>query len=114
MDDNANIYKRLKFISDTTTASPKGITIQFNKLIAKLNTGANKKINLFAVAGIIASLNNNFTPSARGCNNPKNPTILGPFLRCIAPNIFLSANVKNATLIKIGNNIKINSITIDI
>ena len=34
---------------------------------------------------------NNFKASAILWNKPKGPTILGPFLRCMAPNTFLSA-----------------------
>ena len=41
-----------------------------------------------------------------GCNKPYNPTTLGPFLNCIDPNIFLSANVKYATESSKGTIIK--------
>ena len=43
---------------------------------------------------VIVSLLNNFTPSAIGCSNPYTPTTFGPFLNCIDPKTFLSANVK--------------------
>ncbi len=42
---------------------------------------------------MISSLKNNFIPSAKGCNNPKGPALLGPLLSCKMAATFLSANV---------------------
>ena len=47
---------------------------------------------------------NNLTPSASGCSIPYIPTTLGPFLLWLYPSIFLSANVRYATDIRIGTN----------
>src|SRR5689334_13372937 len=44
----------------------------------------------------MVSLPINLKPSAKACNNPKIPIILGPLLRCIEAKIFLSNKVKNA------------------
>lgn len=55
------------------------------KIIQKLSANPNvrgaiirKKI-LFLLKGTNISLVNNFTASAKGCNTPRNPTLLGPF-----------------------------------
>jgi len=72
---------------------PKGITIQDTKLNTNINNGAKRKMFEFEVLGIKSSLVNNFKPSANGCNNPKIPTIFGPFRLCAAAIIFRSANV---------------------
>ena len=52
------------------------------------------KMVLSAPPGITVSFTKSLKPSANGCNNPKAPITLGPRRRCIAPKIFLSANVK--------------------
>jgi hypothetical protein len=82
------------FVSEITIFNPKGITTHPISDSRKLTIGANKKILVLAVLGKIVSLANNFNPSASGCNNPKTPITFGPLRRCIAPIIFLSANVK--------------------
>jgi len=68
----------------------------------KERIGENTKIHILEACGITVSLASNFSASAKGCNNPKNPTILGPRRRCIAAITFRSNNVKNATEIKTG------------
>ena len=60
------------------------------------------------------SFKNNFKPSAIGCKNPQIPTTLGPRLRCIAPIIFRSLKVKNATANIIGKIVKIDTIKLSI
>ena len=72
-------------------------------LIKKVKIGEKIKIYKLADPGIKVSLFNNFTASAIACNKPYIPTTLGPLLRCIAANIFLSNTVKKATANKIGN-----------
>ena len=64
------------------------------KLKIKATIGANTNKLVFALTGKISSFVNNFKPSAKGCNNPKNPILFGPLRRCIAPMIFRSAIVK--------------------
>ena len=54
------------FKSAKTTASLKGITAQFKKLSNKVIIGANIKIALLALLGIIVSFNKSFNPSANG------------------------------------------------
>ena len=98
----ANIYKIPKLISAKTFKKLNGNTVQFKKLKNKAKIGANKKITLFALLGIIVSLINNFSPSAKGCKTPKRPTTLGPLLLCIFAIIFLYNKVKNATAINTG------------
>jgi hypothetical protein len=69
----------------------------------KIGDNINKK--KLELLGINVSLLNNFKASAIACNNPYIPTKLGPLLRCILANIFLSKTVKKATDSKIGNTI---------
>jgi len=93
MEDTANIYKIPIFRSAITPPSLYGITAQL--INAKVNPiiGAIIYIPILECEGNIVSFVNNFTPSANGCNNPHHPTTFGPFLNCIDPNTFLSANV---------------------
>ncbi len=67
-------------ILDNTIPSEIGITLHATKDNENEIIGAIIKITLSALAGIIVSLVNNLTPSAKGCNNPKKPTTFGPFL----------------------------------
>jgi len=96
-EDIPKITKIAKSISDNKICSSKGRTIQNDKLNENVNNGASKKRTRFACVGNTDSFNNNFKPSAKGCKRPNNPTTLGPFLRCIAPKIFLSHKVTYAT-----------------
>ncbi len=54
------------------------ISIPKTKNIKVFEIEENKNINTLELLGIMISFNNNFKPSARGCNNPKKPTIFGP------------------------------------
>jgi hypothetical protein len=56
----------------------KGTTAQPVKLRKNVNIGAKIKLKVFAFVGITDSFNNNFKPSAKGCNKPKKPTAFGP------------------------------------
>jgi hypothetical protein len=93
IDDTANKYNTPIFISAITPPSLYGITAQLIKANVNPITGAIMYIPKFECDGNIVSFVNNFTPSANGCNNPHHPTTFGPFLNCIDPNTFLSANV---------------------
>ena len=84
------MYNIPTLILDNTIPSEIGITLQATKDRAKDIIGARIKIILFALVGIIVSFENNFIPSANGCNNPKKPTTLGPFLYCTDAITFLS------------------------
>jgi len=75
---------------------------QATKLNINVITGAIIKINKLALLGKIGSFIINFKPSAKGCNNPNNPTTLGPFLRCIEAITLRSAKTKKATPSKRG------------
>ena len=86
-----------------TILKSKGIKVQHNILITKVNIGDNINKKKFELLGINVSLLNNFNASAIACNKPYIPTILGPLLRCILANIFLSRTVKKATDNRIGN-----------
>jgi len=99
-------------ISDSTNVSPKGTIAKLAKANKNVKIGANINKNLLATLGNNVSFNNNFKPSAKGCNKPQIPTIFGPFLFCIAPKTLRSAKVKNAIDNKTG--IIINKILINI
>jgi hypothetical protein len=58
-----------------------------------------------ALLGQTVSLSNNFNPSAKGCNNPKIPTTLGPRRLCMEAITFLSYRVKYATASNKGTRI---------
>lgn len=88
--------------SAITDPSSNGITAHAINDIINPNIGAIRYIIIFACVGKIVSFANNFTPSANGCNSPKTPTTLGPFLNCIDPNTFLSAKVTYAMAINRG------------
>jgi hypothetical protein len=49
--------------------------------------------------GETVSFDDDFEPSARGCNEPEKPTTFGPLRRCIEAMIFRSMGVKWATFI---------------
>jgi hypothetical protein len=88
-----------------TILKSKGIKDQHNILIIKVKIGERINKKKFEKLGITVSLLNNLKASAIACNKPYIPTTLGPLLRCIAANIFLSRTVKKATDNNIGNNI---------
>jgi hypothetical protein len=73
--------------------------------MTKVKIGDNINKKKLELLGINVSLLNNFKASAIACNNPYIPTKLGPLLRCILANTFLSNTVKKATDNKIGNTI---------
>jgi hypothetical protein len=54
------------------------------------------KINILEKLGIIVSFPKSLIPSEIGCNKPYIPIKLGPLLRCIPPNTFLSKSVRKA------------------
>jgi hypothetical protein len=59
----------------------KGITAHPIKLKYNVKNGAKRNKNLLARFGKIISLNINFRASAKGCNTPQKPVMLGPFRR---------------------------------
>ena len=67
-------------ISEIIIFSLKGITAQADKAKVIVTIGARIKTILFALAGIIISLNIYFKASATVWNKPKGPTTFGPFL----------------------------------
>lgn len=74
----------------------KGNTIHEKILRVKVSIGAIRNIIKFEELGIIVSLPINLKPSAKACKRPKIPVTLGPLLRCIEANTFLSNRVKKA------------------
>jgi hypothetical protein len=76
----ANQNKIPRFKSAITLEKLKGIITQTIKLKNKLKHGANKKIKVYALVGIIISFKISFIASAKGCNNPQKPVTLGPSL----------------------------------
>jgi len=85
-----------------------GIIDQFKKLKKIVNMGAIKNIKIFDKLGTLVSLFKSFKASAKACNNPYNPTILGPRLRCIDAKILRSMTVKKAIENNKGNTIGTN------
>lgn len=73
-----------------------GMVNQIRRVQKKVNNGAARNINRFALDGRINSFNNSFRPSAIGCNNPNNPATFGPRLRWILDIDFRSNSVKKA------------------
>ncbi|MNZ97432.1 hypothetical protein D3C78_1166690 [compost metagenome] len=65
-------------LSPNVRSLPHGITAEAIVAVNIANEGPKINNNLLAFAGRISSLVNNFTPSAKGCNNPKGPARLGP------------------------------------
>ena len=53
--------------------------------------GASRKMPLLAPAGMIGSLNTNFSRSAKDCSRPKGPTTFGPRRICTAAQTLRSA-----------------------
>lgn len=88
-----------------TILKSKGIKDQHNILITNVKIGDKINKKKLELLGINVSLLNNFKASAIACNKPYIPTILGPLLRCILANTFLSNTVKKATDNKTGNTI---------
>src|SRR5688500_1640291 len=62
------------------------------------NPGARINRNLLETFGMISSFHNIFPPSARGCNNPHLPALLGPQRSCSNPANFLSHHVEYAAI----------------
>ena len=60
-------------------------------------TGAIIERKKLALGGRIGSFVIDFKPSARGCNNPNNPTTLRPFRRYMEAMTLRSANTGKAT-----------------
>jgi hypothetical protein len=80
--------------------------------IAQANViiGANKNNNVLAKLGSNVSFTISLKPSAKGCNNPRKPTTLGPLRCCIDAMILRSNNVKNAIATNSGIKKRINLI----
>uniref|UniRef100_A0A0D3BFV5 Uncharacterized protein n=1 Tax=Brassica oleracea var. oleracea TaxID=109376 RepID=A0A0D3BFV5_BRAOL len=75
----------------------RGTTARATRLNINVATGAILKRKKLALLGEIGSFRINFEPSARGCNNPNDPTTSGPFLRCTKAITLRSASTKKAT-----------------
>jgi len=80
-DEIVNIYNNPIFKLDNAKPFPNGITAQPASAKPKVNTGDNIKIIILELLGNTVSFKKSFNPSAKGCNNPKNPIIFGPCRR---------------------------------
>jgi hypothetical protein len=78
------------------------ITTQAIKLNINEIIGAIINVNKLALLGKMGSFIIYLKPSAKGCNNPNNPTTLGPFLQCMEAITSHSAKTKKATPNKRG------------
>jgi hypothetical protein len=76
--ETAKINIKLKSTSVKKPKNEKGIMAHPTRLRKNVKMGAKIKLKVLAFVGITDSFTNNFKPSASGCNNPKNPTELGP------------------------------------
>ena len=92
--ETANMNNNPRSMSTNQLVNENGITTHPNRLKKSVNTGAKTKPKVLAFVGITVSLSSNFSPSAKGCNNPKKPTTFGPVLCCIAAMILRSAKVR--------------------
>lgn len=95
-EDKPKIKNKLKLKSAISVPAEVGITDHAETANPNAKIGANIKIKISALFGKIDSFNKSFNPSAIGWNNPKNPTIFGPWRRCKAAKKCLSYKVKNA------------------
>lgn len=89
--NNVDIEKLMEICPDWT-----GIVNQIRRVQKKVNSGAARNINKFALDGRINSFSNNFKPSAIGWSNPNNPATFGPRRRCILDIALRSKSVKKA------------------
>lgn len=98
--EKARINRMLRLISITGNGMGRGAHNVSDNISASI--GVNRKRAGEEVEGYTGSLINSLIPSAIGCNNPKGPTMLGPFRSCIYPSIFRSIRVKKATAKRTG------------
>jgi hypothetical protein len=78
-------------MSARTTPGAKGTTAQTINATVKLTIGATRNSPLLALVGMMVSLRNTFSPSAKLCSSPHGPTTLGPRRSAIAAQILRSA-----------------------
>lgn len=91
------------YLNSQVEELPDGKTPHISKVRANAKNGEKAKIFLWEeFLGIVSSLINSFTASAKGCRSPPNLTLFGPFRDCLSPKIFRSIKVKKATLINTG------------
>jgi len=100
--DTAKIYNIPIPMSAPAIPAPKGMTAQPTRLNINVIVGAAMKVAKLALLGKTTSFNNNFKPSAKGCNNPKKPTTFGPLRLCMEAMTLRSNSVKYATAINKG------------
>lgn len=79
--DIASRNSRPKLRSAKENGRGSGVQIEIARSKASIGVAINKIGE--DVDGRIGSLMNSFTPSARGCSNPKGPTTFGPFRPCM-------------------------------
>ena len=110
----AKMYKMPIFISATCnaivrpnkcTSVPQGITADVIKLAVIAKPGPKMNNHLLALVGIISSFMINFNPSAKGCNKPKGPALLGPGLSCNIAATLRSPKVVYKVINKVVNTI---------
>ena len=83
-------------MSATAQPSATGMTAHAEMASPAVTIGASRNSPLFALAGIMNSLNTNFRRSAKDCHRPNGPTTFGPRRICTAAQIFRSARSTNA------------------
>ena len=78
-------------MSVSTTPTSNGTTAQTISATVKVMIGAIRNRPLLALDGMIVSLRNTFSPSAKLCSRPHGPTTFGPRRSAIAAQILRSA-----------------------
>ena len=76
--DAAEITSNPMLTSATCTRPLKGMTQKAVNAVAVETTGPNQNRARSASKGIVSSLVNSFSASAKGCNRPCGPTRIGP------------------------------------
>ena len=79
-------------MSAITQPALTGITAQAASASTQVTSGASRNTPLLAPAGMIGSLNTNFSRSAKDCSRPHGPTTFGPRRICTAAQILRSAS----------------------
>ena len=78
-------------MSVSTTPTSNGTTAHTINAVVKVMIGAIRNRPLFELDGMMVSLRNTFSPSAKLCSSPNGPTTLGPRRSANAAQILRSA-----------------------
>ena len=85
------MYSTPTLMSATTQLLLTGITAQAASASTEATNGASTNTPLLELAGMVGSLRQNLSMSAKDWNRPQGPTTLGPRRSCTAAQILRSA-----------------------